>query len=290
MSAHLLRRSRSLGDHPRCGRSFGHCIASAFVVCAFALCPGASAAEDWQGYERLSREQLVAAVANSSPRAPADLTAKNFSGLDLSRVDFKGANLRASVFNHAILHGAILAGCNLTISFGEGADFRDANLRGAQMFSMQLAGADLRGADLSGARLIGDLNHARLQGAILRNLHGEADMKNQSMGLMNARFNSALLDNADLSGADISRADFSFASLSGAKLIRAKAVRVDFSGADLSNADLSNADLSESTFIDTDLTSAKLDGARFDGSTWRNVRGLTEAASKRATGIPANQQ
>src|SRR5581483_6455709 len=142
-------------------------------------------AEDWAGYERLSRGQVIAAVANSSRTSPADLSVKNLSGIDLSNVDFKSANLRASVLNRSNLRGATLAGCNLTISFGEGADFRQANLRDAVLFSMQLAGADLRGADLTGARLIGDLNHAQLAGAILKNLHGAADMKNQSMGLMN---------------------------------------------------------------------------------------------------------
>ena len=263
-------------------------------LCALAGClagvlaAGATATPDQElrGYERLSREQLLAAVANSSRQAPADVSAKNLSGLDLSRVDFKAANLSASVFNRANLRGAVLAGCNLTVSFGEGADFRQADLRGAEMFSMQLAGADLRGADLTGARLIGDLNHARLEGAILKNLRGGADMRNQSMGLMNVRFNSAALEGADLSGADISRGDFSFARLSGARLAGAKAVWVDFSGADLSGADLSNADLSQSTFIDTDFTSAKLEGTRFDGSNWRNVRGLTQAAAQHATGIP----
>jgi uncharacterized protein YjbI with pentapeptide repeats len=62
--------------------------------------------------------------------------------------------------------------------------------------------------------------------AILRNLRGAGDMKNQSMGLMNTRFNSATLNGADLSGADISRADLSFATcqvhtwLAGEKAVR----------------------------------------------------------------------
>ncbi len=266
---------------PAAFRLPGGCLAGVVI-----LHGAASVAQDWPGYERLSRDQLVAAVAKSSQQAPAEMSSKNLSGLDLSGVDFKGANLTATVFNRAILRGATLAGCNLTVSFGEGADFRQANLRDAQMFSMQLAGADLRGADLTGARFIGDMNHARLEGATLKNLRGGADMRNQSMGLMNARFNSAALDRADLSGADVSRADFSFAHLSGARLAGAKAVRADFSGADLSGADLSNADLSESTFIDTDFTSARLQGARFGGSVWRNARGLTAAAARGATGIP----
>jgi uncharacterized protein YjbI with pentapeptide repeats len=261
-------------------------LAAALTIAALFGSAGMAIADDWPGYERLSREQLIAALADSSPKHPAELTAKNLSGLDLAKVDFKGANLRASVLNHSNLQGANLSGCNLTVSFGEGADFKQADLRGAELFSVQFSGADLRGTNLAGARVIGDLKRARLDGAILRNLRGAADMRNQSMGLMNARFNSATLDGADLTGADVSRADFSFAHLARAHFVGAKVVRGDFSGADLSGADLSNADFSESTFIDTDFTSAKLDGARFDGATWRGVRGLTGSAVRYAIGIP----
>jgi len=257
------------------------------MVCACILCIKAVMADDWPRHERLTREQVIAAVASSSEHARADLSSKNLTGLDLSAVDFKGANLSATVFNRSDLRRARLANCNLTVSFGEGADFRQADLRGAEMFSMQLAGADLRGADLTGARFIGDMNHARLEGAVLRNLRGGADMRNQSMGLMNARFNSAKLDGADLTGADVSRADFSFAHLSGAKLIGASLIRVDLSGANLSGADLSNADLRNSTLIDTDFTSTRVSGAKFDGSNGRNVRGLENAAARGASGRPA---
>jgi uncharacterized protein YjbI with pentapeptide repeats len=152
---------------------------------------------------------------------------------------------------------------------------------------MQLAAADFRGADLSGARFIGDMNHARLEGAVARDLRAGADMTNQSMGLMNARFVSARFDGADLSNADVSRADFSFASLIGAKLTGSKLDRADFSGADLSRADLTNADLRGATLIDTDFTGARLDGARFEGAIWRNVRGMEDAITRGATGVPA---
>jgi uncharacterized protein YjbI with pentapeptide repeats len=255
------------------------------MVLAASLHVSAALAQEIAGHDRLTREQVVAAVAASHGTRP-DLASKDLSGLDLSGVDFRGANLSATVFNRSNLRGAQLAGCNLTVSFGEGADFRHANLKGAEMFSMQLAGADLREADLSSARLIGDLSHARLEGAILRNLRAGADMRNQSMGLMNARLKSARLDHADLTGADLSRADLSFAHLADAKLTGAKLIGADLSGADLTGADLSSADLSGSTLIDTNFTSATLSAAHFSGSTWRNVQGMAEAAARGAIGVP----
>src|SRR5215475_2035156 len=114
-------------------------------------------AADWPGYEKLTREQIVAALFKSSDAAPANFYAKNLSDLDLSGIDFKGANLGAAVLNGSNLTGANLSRCNLTVSFAEGANLTNANLQGAMMFSMQLQGAILRGANLSGARFVGDL-------------------------------------------------------------------------------------------------------------------------------------
>ncbi len=234
----------------------------------------------------LTRQQVMAALEKTRAGERPDLSARTLAGLDLSGVDFKGANLSASVFNGAHLRQANLARCNLTVAFGENADFRGADLRGAQMFSMQLQSADLSGANLTGARLIGDLTHARLDGAILERLQAGADMKNQSMGLMNARFESASLKHADLRNADLSLADLKFADLSGASLVGASLSGADLSGANLEGADLSHADLRRATLIDADFTSAKLTGARFDGATLRNTQGLADARRRGALGLP----
>ena len=259
---------------------------SALALAALVVSTSAEGADEWAGYERLTPAEVVARVANSTASAPADLSNKNLSGADLAHIDFKAANLSASVFNGSNLRGANLSRCNLTVSFGEHADFREANLRGAEMFSMQLAGADLRGADLTDARFIGDMSRARLAGAIVRNFRGAADMTNQSMGLMRSNFQSADLRGADFTGANLSRANFSFSDLSGAIFTNAKLAGAEFPGVDLSGADLSGADLRGSTFIDTTFTGAKLRGAQFEGSKWRGVRGLDDAASRGATGVP----
>ncbi len=112
------------------------------VAAALLLLPQAPRAADWPGYEKLTREQVVAALAEGSASAPTDFYSKNLSGLDLSGVDFRGANLTAAVLNRSNLTSANLSRCNLTVSFAEDANLTNANLQGAMMFSMQLPGAN----------------------------------------------------------------------------------------------------------------------------------------------------
>jgi len=245
------------------------------ALAAVLLLPQLAGATDWPGYEKLTRQQVVAALAGASPSAPADFYSRNLSGLDLSGIDFKGANLAAAVLNGANLTRANLSRCNLTVSFAEGANLTDANLQGAMMFSIQLQGANLKGANLSGARLIGDLKRANLEQAVLTKMNGAADMKNQSMGLMRANLVSANLRGADLSGSDFSRADFSFSDLSGASLAGTRLSGAEFSGTDLRGANLAGADLSGSKLIDTDFTGANLADANFTAATLRGVKGLS---------------
>ncbi|TMH97256.1 MAG: pentapeptide repeat-containing protein [Betaproteobacteria bacterium] len=116
------------------------------AIAAALLLPQSPGAAEWPGYEKLTREQVVAALAAASASAPADFYSKNLSGLDLSGIDFKGANLTAAVLNRSNLTGANLSRCNLTVSFAEGANLTNADLRGAMMFSMQLQGANLKGS------------------------------------------------------------------------------------------------------------------------------------------------
>ena len=256
------------------------------VIAAVLLLPRLPSAADWPGYEKLTREQVVAALSKASAGVPTDFYSKNLSGLDLSGIDFKGANLTAAVLDRSNLANANLSRCNLTVSFAEGANLTDANLQGAMMFSMQLQGANMKGANLSGARLIGDLRRVNLEQAVLTKMDAAADMKNQSMGLMRANIVSASLKAADLSGSDFSRADFSFSDLSGANLAGAKLRGAEFSGTDMRGANLAGADLSGSNFIDTDFAGANLADANFTAAIFRGVKGLDQAKTQGARGLP----
>ena len=103
-----------------------------------------------------ARVKLLRAVASDSDWRGAILEQADLRGLtaiaaeftlaSAGRADWRGARLRASLFDRADL---------------EGADLREADLSEAFLEGANLAGADLRGADLRGARMAG----ARIEGA-----------------------------------------------------------------------------------------------------------------------------
>src|SRR5205823_3730895 len=110
-----LRRRHSARPSRRAEMSFSrHAIG---LLMAAVLLPRLASAAEWPGYEKLTREQVVAALAKTSASTPADLYSRNLSGLDLSGIDFKGANLAAAVLNRSNLARANLSRCNLTVSF-----------------------------------------------------------------------------------------------------------------------------------------------------------------------------
>jgi uncharacterized protein YjbI with pentapeptide repeats len=92
--------------------------------------------------------------------------------LRFTRCSFVGVDLR-----HATLDGCWFRFCDLS-----GADLRGASLRGTRLFGCDLRDADLRDADLTEAKFgrvnsgrppygLTNVTGARLQGAILRNVH-----------------------------------------------------------------------------------------------------------------------
>jgi uncharacterized protein YjbI with pentapeptide repeats len=196
--------------------------------------------------QRLTRDQVLAALERASARAPADLSGSDLSGLDLSGVDFKrailsrarlvqtnlaGANLFAAQLDEVEATDANFAAAVLDVAVLRGADLRRANLRGASLYSTILTAADLTGADLSDARLIAQAANARLVRAKLVGAHLGADPGNQPMGLMRTDLTGADLTDADLRGADLRKVDFTRANLTGADL-----TDVNIAGASLNGA------------------------------------------------------
>lgn len=195
---------------------------------------------------RLTRDQVLSALAAATEREPADLSNSDLSGLDLSGVDFRRANLsrsrlaganlsRAQLFaatlRDVVAPEANLDSAILDVAVLERADLRRARLRGASLYATILTGADLREADLSGARIIAAASGVRLGLAVLAGAHLGADPGNQPMGLMRTDFTGADLAGADFRGADLRKVNFTRADLTGANLTDA-----DVSGADLARA------------------------------------------------------
>ena len=138
-----------------------------------------------------------------------DEKARNWSGLNLSGVDFRGAYLKEVHFEESQLDGANL----------QYADLTEVNLQDAELNRAALQGAELDRAELQGA----GLDKAELQNADLMRVN-----------LQGANLTLAKLQGVNLTLAKLQGANLTLAKLQGAKL----------GGAELQNADLRKCDLS----------------------------------------------
>ena len=165
-----------------------------------------------------------------------DEKARNWSGLNLSGVDFRGAYLEEVHFEgnqldganlqHADLSGANLqhadlSGANLQYANLQYADLTEVNLQPADLTEVNLQPADLLCAKLQDAILIGaDLQSAKLDGANLQGAH-----------LIGADLQDAHLIGADLQDANLSRCALSWWQLkqvNGGGLTGSKITEEDF--------------------------------------------------------------
>lgn len=201
---------------------------------------------DEMSKSELTRQELLDILSGAESDNPVDLSSKRLSGLDLSNVDFKGANLRWARLNNTNLTGANLRNAILDSAWMIDANLESADLRGASLASTQMRRANLRNANLSGARIVANLQRADLRDANLNGANMGADMKNQSMGLMRTVVRMAQLDGADLRNVNALRMDAEFASMRDALLDNANFRGTKLTGADLTGASVAGLDLSGS--------------------------------------------
>jgi uncharacterized protein YjbI with pentapeptide repeats len=220
----------------------------------------------------LQSDESAAATADSAAQVglEADLSASgpDFSGADLRKMNFSGANLK-------------------------GADFTGSDLRGANFASAVLVGATFKNSDLSGANLSGaDLTRAHFEGTRLSAKFAWSgytqDKRLHSANLAGAILDGATLNfagcdlrRADLTGTNLDRADFTKADLRGTIFNGATLTRAVFHGTNLAGAILNDADLTGASFkksnlsekfawsgysTDERLYAATLVGAKLDGA------------------------
>lgn len=97
-----------------------------------------------------------------------DEKARNWSGLNLSGVDFRGAYLKEVHFEESQLDGANLQYADLTEVNLQHADLTEAKLQNADLSGAELQNANLRFAELQNAHLLlVDLQNADLRGCDL---------------------------------------------------------------------------------------------------------------------------
>ena len=97
-----------------------------------------------------------------------DEKARNWSGLNLSGVDFRGAHLKEVQFEKSQLDGANLQNADLTEVNLQHADLTEAKLQNANLSEAKLQNANLRFAELQNAHLLlANLQNADLRGCDL---------------------------------------------------------------------------------------------------------------------------
>ena len=139
-----------------------------------------------------------------------DEKARNWSGLNLSGVDFRGAFLRKVQFEESQLYGANLQYADLSEAKLQNADLWRANLQHTNLTTAKLQNAYLWGAKLQNATLcFVELQNAKLLRAELQNA-------NLSVAhLQNADLWEANLQHTNLSGAELQNADLRRCDLLG---------------------------------------------------------------------------
>ena len=193
-----------------------------------------------------------------------DEKARNWSGLNLSGVDFRGAYLRKVQFEESQLDGANL----------QNADLLEANLQKAKLLMAKLQNANLRVANLQNAGLYrANLQNARLFTANLQKAKlSMAKLQNADLweaNLQHAELSSANLQHADLSRANLQHADLSRANLQHTKLSSAKLQNADLWEANLQHAELSSANLQHADLWGANLQHTNLSGAELQNADLR---------------------
>lgn len=232
--------------------------------------------------------QEIDGLSDESRQFYVDAGKLQFSGLDLSKLDFGAATYESRIFEGADLTRAKLSGADLkhavlTEAILEKANMSRANLYGARLDKSQLVGAELQGAILC---------RANFHEAILSDVHRSPtgkfsqaavclskDTKASNVDFRRSTIYHVVFDDMDLTGSNFQGALLVGKAASGTF---PKRNSTSFRNAILTNADFTNVDLSG-----VDLTGAKLSGCILNGADLANAIGLTPRQISQAT---INQQ
>lgn len=227
----------------------------------------------------ISVNELTKMLFAAGNGATVNLSGKDFTGLDLSGLNFKRADLTK----------ADLFGTDLTDASMAGVD-----LRGAKLDRATIIRTDFSGANLDGATIL-------VPAAFLRADVAGREAPNFSRAKLNkarviGHFRQVDFRGADPAGADFSpltkftnpaypasrrtafrSCNFTDSKLTGAVLSHAVLEFSMFVNADLSGANLTDADLTKADLTNANLEGADVSGANFDSADLRQVRNLDRA-------------
>ena len=227
----------------------------------------------------MSAKAVTTVLFQAKPGAKPDLSGKFLAYLDLSELNFKGANLARSDF-----YGTDFTGANL-----KGADLSHTRLDRSVLIRADLSGADLTGATILRPTIYQDLSAntqdaPHFAGANLTEVHVQAELSGSDFrGANLTRANFYPLEGRPGEGtlATTYRNILKYCDFSGARLQanmeRAVLWFAKFTGADLHGANFANADLSRADFSGADLTGADFSRADLDGANFVGAIGIGEA-------------
>lgn len=227
------------------------------------------------------------------------LSARDFSGVDLSETDLTGADLRGAFLESASLKNAHLAGARLDDAVLAHADLGAASLDGVtassanlgrvQMKDCSAVAADFSGAILHDAGLDGaDLSECNLErteitkleisGTNLSRVHAPGivlidsnldSVKFSEASVRDAVFLKTRFDHVDFDGADLGEAAFIDCSCRNSSFRNARAGNLrlveqcDFQGADFAGADLEEANFRSSLIESANFARVNASSADF---------------------------
>ncbi|RUP08729.1 pentapeptide repeat-containing protein [Hyphomicrobium sp.] len=228
----------------------------------------------------MNARTITTLLFQAKPGATPDFSNKYLVYLDLSELNFKGANLA-----HSDFYGTDFTGANL-----KGADLSHTRLDRSVLMRADLSGANLTGATILRPTIYADLSNntldaPRFTGANLTEAHVSAE-----------------LSGSDFRGADLSRTNFfpfegrpgegtlatayrnvlKYCDFSGARMTDANMERTvlwfaKFSGANLRGVNFRDADLSRADFAGADIAGADFTRADLDGANFVGAIGIAEA-------------
>ena len=212
-----------------------------------------------EGWTKLSQAEAMHAIQrheaflerrNGGQRAL--LTFHDLSGLDLSGVNLREAEMTGIKFRNTNLASAQLQEAEMF-----GADLGGANMRAADLTRPDLRGAFLKGADLTEAKLI------------------RTDLREGTLARYDENRNTVAVA-VDDAGSDLGEVTARRVDFSQSKLANAFVEQTDFTDAILRNASFHSADLRHSVFDrammqGADLSQTNLGGASFKQANLKNA-------------------
>lgn len=206
----------------------------------------------------------------------ADFKRKNLTGLS-----FAQKNVADADFSYAICVGTNFTGSNLKRALFFGANLTKAKLVRASLIGIDMRGAILKGADLTASDLMsGDFRAGRaghqggVTGQTTELMTADSPSQPDQGDMSRATFVNANLSGARMGGSTAQVADFTDAIMRGTRLNNANLKNALMEGANLEGAELTNTNLEGAILRNANLYGANLNAAKTHGADLHNI--LTE--------------